>query len=138
MIVFWLVLMGIIIVIKFPESKQEESKVKINRRIFLGSMLYVISASVLPSEIKKALNLTVFKSDAVFFDAEQFTLAYDIADIMIPRSDTPGTADSHTASVLDELMVSWAAPSTSDGPPFTIIKVYFQTKFRSLFKGISE
>lgn len=40
---------------------------EINRRIFLGSMLYVVSAAVLPSELKKALHLTVFESDAVFF-----------------------------------------------------------------------
>ena len=85
---------------------------EINRRVFLGSMLYVVSASVLPSELKKALNLTVFESDAVFFDAEQFTLVYDIVDIMIPHTDTPGAVDSHTAQVLDELMISWAAPST--------------------------
>lgn len=30
-------------------------------------MLYVVSAAVLPSELKKALHLTVFESDAVFF-----------------------------------------------------------------------
>ncbi|WP_032096190.1 MULTISPECIES: gluconate 2-dehydrogenase subunit 3 family protein [unclassified Alteromonas] len=85
---------------------------EINRRIFLGSMLYVVSASVLPSELKKSLNLTVFKSDAAFFEADQFTLLYDIADIMIPRTDTPGSMDTHAIQVLDELMISWAAPST--------------------------
>ena len=99
---------------------------EINRRIFLGSMLYVVSASVLPSELKKALNLTVFESDAVFFDAEQFTLVYDIVDIMIPRTDTPGAVDSHTAQVVDDLMVSWASSSTQR--QFTNFLAQFQSK----------
>lgn len=75
-------------------------------------MLYVVSTAVLPSELKNALKLTVFNSDALFFSAEQLTLVYDIADIMIPTTDTPGASDSHTAQVLDALMVSWASSNT--------------------------
>ena len=130
---FWLVFIGSINVIKFPESKEEEGNVEINRRIFLGSMLYVVSASVLPSELKKALHLTVFESDAVFFDAEQFTLVYDIVDIMIPRTDTPGAVDSHTAQVLDELMISWAAPSTQQ--QFTLFLSEFLQRARTAFNA---
>lgn len=96
-------------------------------------MLYVVSASVLPSELKKTLKLTVFESDAVFFDAEQFTLVYDIADIMIPRSDTPGATDSHTAQVLDKLMISWAAPSTQQ--QFTLFLSEFLQRAKNAFKA---
>ncbi|MFZ8144511.1 gluconate 2-dehydrogenase subunit 3 family protein [Alteromonas macleodii] len=85
---------------------------KINRRVFLGSMLYVVSTAVIPFELKSSLKLTVFKSDASFFNAEQMTLAHDIADIMIPKTHTPGASDSHAAQILDELMVSWASLNT--------------------------
>lgn len=72
----------------------------------------MISASAFTSEVKKVLKLNVFKSDAAFFNAEQMTLVYDLANIMIPRTETPGASDSHTAQVLDELMTSWASLST--------------------------
>ncbi|GAC12602.1 gluconate 2-dehydrogenase subunit 3 family protein [Paraglaciecola chathamensis] len=123
---FWLVFIGSINVIKFPESKEEEGNVEINRRIFLGAMLYVVSASVLPSELKKVLKLNVFKSDAAFFNADQMTLVYDLANIMIPTTNTPGASDSHTAQVLDELMVSWASSSTQR--QFTNFLAQFQSK----------
>ena len=106
---------------------------EINRRIFLGSMLYVVSASVLPSQLRKALQLTVFESDAVFFNAEQFTLVFDIADIMIPSTDTPGCVDSHAAQVLDELMISWAAPSTQQ--QFTLFLSKFLQQAKSAFNA---
>ncbi|GFD79460.1 hypothetical protein KUL152_30250 [Tenacibaculum sp. KUL152] len=75
-------------------------------------MLYVVSTAVLPTELKNTLKLTIFKSDASFFNAEQMTLVHDIADIIIPTTSTPGASDSHSAQVLDELMVSWASKST--------------------------
>lgn len=102
---------------------------KITRRVFLSSMLYMVSTTALPFELKTPFKLITFKSNATFFNAEEMTLLYDIADIMIPSTDTPGASDSHSAQVLDELMVTWASPNTQQ--QFKTFLSQFKAKARN-------
>ncbi len=95
-------------------------------------MFYMVSASVIPSGLKSALKLKVFKADAKFFNATQITLLNDIADIMIPATDSAGASDSHTAQVLDELMVSWATLDTQT--QFSQFLSEFQSRAYTVYK----
>lgn len=47
-----------------------------------------------------------------FFSASELTILTDVAEIMIPKTDTPGATDVNVSSVLDGLMVTWAGQKT--------------------------
>ena len=47
-----------------------------------------------------------------FFSAHELTLLTDIAELMIPRTETPGATDASVAAVLDGMMLSWAGQDT--------------------------
>lgn len=84
----------------------------ITRRIFIGSTLCLVTAPLLGFEINQANQITVFKEQGQFFSALDMTLLNDIAEIMIPKTSTPGASDAHVALVLDGLMLTWASDKT--------------------------
>lgn len=51
-------------------------------------------------------------TDGQFFSAHELTLLTDIAELMIPRTDTAGATDANVAAVLDAMMLSWAGQNT--------------------------
>ena len=59
-------------------------------------------------------NLLQVTTDGQFFSAHELTLLTDIAELMIPRTDTPGAADANVAAVLDGMMLSWAGADTRE------------------------
>jgi hypothetical protein len=44
-----------------------------------------------------------------FFTPAEFAIVAEVADIIIPRTDTPGAKDAGVPKALDALMVSWAS-----------------------------
>ena len=45
-----------------------------------------------------------------FFEPARFALLEEIAEIIIPRTDTPGARDAGVAGFIDALMTHWASP----------------------------
>ncbi|RDV25431.1 gluconate 2-dehydrogenase subunit 3 family protein [Alteromonas aestuariivivens] len=88
------------------------SEFQISRRVFIGTMAYLVTAPVLSTVMNPATRLFHVARDGKFFTAWQLTVLNDVAEIMIPRTDTPGASDVHVASLLDELMMTWAGEET--------------------------
>ncbi|WP_371193813.1 gluconate 2-dehydrogenase subunit 3 family protein [Glaciecola sp. SC05] len=87
---------------------------KITRRVFLGTTAFVVSAPLLASlpVSESKIGLQKILEPGQFFDAKELTVLVDIAEIMIPRTDTPGASDAHVIPVLDALMLTWAGTET--------------------------
>lgn len=101
------------------------SEHKITRRVFLGTTAFIVSAPLLaklPASESK-VGLQKILEPGQFFDAEQLTVLVDIADIMIPSTDTPGASDAHVVPVLDALMLTWAGSETKKRYPALIEQV---------------
>ncbi|MFV3128443.1 gluconate 2-dehydrogenase subunit 3 family protein [Niveispirillum sp. KHB5.9] len=58
-----------------------------------------------------------------FFSGPEMALLAEVAEIMIPATDTPGARDANVHGVVDGLMVDWAEPQT-------------QAQFRAVLAGI--
>lgn len=84
----------------------------ISRRVFIGAASYVVSAPVLAGLYKQSYRLYEVIDDGQFFTASELSMLVDIAEIMIPKTDTPGATDVNVISVLDGLMVTWAGSKT--------------------------
>lgn len=78
------------------------------RRFVLEGALVTVTAFSLPSCIRSDNGIGRISSDGKFFNADQLTVINDVAEIMIPRTETPGAADAQVASVIDGLMLTWA------------------------------
>lgn len=85
---------------------------KITRRVFIGATAYFVSAPLLASIFDKKVDMHKVLNNGQFFDADSLTLLTDVAEIMIPKTETPGATDANVASVLDGLMVTWAGAKT--------------------------
>jgi gluconate 2-dehydrogenase gamma chain len=49
--------------------------------------------------------------DARFFSAAEYAILAEVAEIIIPRTDTPGAKDAGVPEALDSLMANWASAS---------------------------
>jgi hypothetical protein len=82
----------------------------IDRRGLLRSAILLVGGSLagLPGQ---ALAQAADAAAATkrFFSAEQFATLAEAAEIMIPRTDTPGAKDAGVAESLDKLMSAWAS-----------------------------
>lgn len=85
---------------------------KITRRVFIGTSTFVITASLFACAENKSTGVMKISEKGQFFDAKQLTLLHDIAEIMIPKTSTPGATDAHVIPVLDALMLTWASEDT--------------------------
>ncbi|MBU2883533.1 gluconate 2-dehydrogenase subunit 3 family protein [Psychrosphaera sp. B3R10] len=86
--------------------------VNISRRIFIGSSLLVVSAPLLAGISNPTNALFEVTNDGQFFTAEDMTTLVDVAEIMIPETDTPGATDAQVIPVLDGMMITWAGKET--------------------------
>ncbi|EWH08812.1 twin-arginine translocation pathway signal [Catenovulum agarivorans DS-2] len=88
---------------------------KITRRVFLGGLgasAIVVTAPVLASVVNADTGIQQVTKAGQFFTANELTVLVDVAEIMIPRTDTPGATDVHVMPVLDAMMLTWAGDST--------------------------
>ncbi|MEO1321647.1 MAG: gluconate 2-dehydrogenase subunit 3 family protein [Pseudomonadota bacterium] len=86
----------------------------VSRRIFLSSVaLSAIGISLSGCRRDETIDLEVAAEPSfTFFDATQSAILLDVADILIPRTDTPGASDSNTILYIDQLMATWAGAET--------------------------
>ena len=88
------------------------TKTTVTRRVVLGGVLYTVTAACLPACTDPETGSTQVVTDGDFFDAHQLSLLSEVAEIMIPRTETPGATDAQVATVIDQLMLTWAGTST--------------------------
>lgn len=82
----------------------------IDRRALIAEMLALMGATAVPSSAVAAIAAGAVRSDApvVFLDPADMALLREMADAMIPRTDTPGATDAGVPEFIDGLMIDWA------------------------------
>ena len=80
----------------------------LDRRMLLRSAIVLVGGTVASSIAGPVLAAT---NAARFFTPEEFRVVADFADIIIPRTDTPGAKDAGVPEALDALMTNWASES---------------------------
>lgn len=113
-------------------------KILINRRLFIGSTALVVTAPTLLTACDTRLQLEEVQADGQFFNAEQLTILLDVAEIMIPETQTPGATTAQVVPVLDAMMLTWAGKKAKHQFPAFIqqiealAKESFSTAYRKL------
>ncbi len=95
-------------------------QITMTRRVFIGATAYIVSIPLLASTYQPNQQLLTMVDDGQFFNAAELTILTDVAEIMIPKTDTPGATDLNLSSVLDGLMTSWAGHTTKQQYTFII------------------
>ncbi|MDU0352561.1 gluconate 2-dehydrogenase subunit 3 family protein [Paraglaciecola aquimarina] len=85
---------------------------RITRRVFIGASVYIVSAPLFATIFNKAIEIHRVVDSGQFFDEHALTVLTDVAEIMIPKTETPGATDANVAAVLDGLMMTWAGSKT--------------------------
>ncbi len=107
------------------------SELKFTRRFMLGGALVTVTALHLTGCSAPDTGIVHFDTDGQFFTASELTRLNDVAEIMIPRTDTPGAADAEVAAVVDGLMLTWAIEPTRQ--QFRDMLAAFDAKAKSDF-----
>lgn len=85
---------------------------QITRRIFLKQSAYIVTTTAFLGTFSHANALNLISSEGMFFTSDELTLFVDVAELMIPRTSTPGATDAHVMPVLDAMMSTWAGERT--------------------------
>lgn len=77
---------------------------EVDRRSLLRSVILLVGGSLagLP-------NVALAAQSDRFFTPAQFTIMSEMAEIIIPRTGTPGAKDAGVPDVMDALMTNWAS-----------------------------
>lgn len=100
------------------------NKTMITRRLFLGAAgttALVVTVPVLALSKDLQSGILQVATAGQFFSAAELMVLADVAEIMIPKTETPGATDVHVLPVLDGMMLTWAG-----------------TKTKALFKALVE
>ena len=80
----------------------------LDRRLLLRSAVVLVGGTLASSVARPALAAT---QTARFFTPDEYRVVAEFADIIIPRTDTPGAKDAGVPEALDALMADWASES---------------------------
>lgn len=118
------------------------TRAAISRRIFLNIAALATAGLVLPGcgtsdEIE--LDLTA-GSSFEFFDTDSARILLDVANILIPRTDTAGAQDTGTILYLDQLMAHWAGAATQSeiGGVAQALEQYVQQTHQSRYLDLPD
>jgi hypothetical protein len=75
-----------------------------NAVLLVGGSLAAVPGGALAKTVRKAA-----KKPARFFSPGQMAVLGEVADIIIPRTDTPGARDAGVPESFDSLMRNWAS-----------------------------
>ena len=78
----------------------------LDRRTLLGSAILLVGGTLASGVAMPALAAT---GTARFFTPEELLIVAEFAEIIIPRTDTPGAKDAGVPEALDALMADWAS-----------------------------
>ena len=85
---------------------------QITRRIFLKQSAYIVTTTSFLGTFSQVNALNLISSEGIFFMSDELTLLVDVAEMMIPRTSTPGATDANVMPVLDAMMATWAGKKT--------------------------
>ena len=82
----------------------------VDRRALIAEMLVLVGAAAVPVSAIAAIAAAPIQAGAGarFLDAADMALLREIAEAMIPKTDTPGASDAGVAEFIDNLMIDWA------------------------------
>lgn len=81
----------------------------VDRRRLIAEILVLVGATAVPSSAVAAIAArAVGNAPGVFLDPADMTLLREIAETMIPTTDTPGATDAGVPEFIDGLMIDWA------------------------------
>ena len=90
------------------------TRAEISRRIFLNAG-FLATAGIAVSGCGRTAEIEIdLAANQAFeyFEPDEGNILLDVADIMIPRTDTAGAKDTNSVLYLDQLMATWAGDST--------------------------
>ena len=90
------------------------TRAKISRRIFLNSG-FLAAAGIAVSGCRRTAEIEIdlaANQEFEYFEPDEGNILLDVADIMIPQTETAGATDSRSVLYLDRLMTTWAGDST--------------------------
>ena len=80
----------------------------LDRRTLLRSAIVLVGGTMVSGV---GVPVLAASETARFFTPEEFRVVAEFADIIIPRTDTPGAKDAGVPEALDALMANWASES---------------------------
>ena len=82
----------------------------VDRRTLIAEMLVLIGAAAVPSTAVAAIARGSVQpgAKAAFLDPGEMALLSEMAEAMIPRTETPGASDAGVPEFIDGLMIEWA------------------------------
>ena len=83
------------------------SAIFVDRRTLIAEMLALVGAVAVPSSAVAAIAVRT-GARAVYLDPPEMALLREMAEAMIPRTDTPGANDAGVPEFIDGLMIDWA------------------------------
>ena len=81
----------------------------IDRRALMRSAILLVGGSLAGIPAEAFAQAAKSGPTARFFSAGQFATMAEVADIILPRTDTPGAKDAGVPDALDALMINWAS-----------------------------
>lgn len=82
----------------------------IDRRTLIAEMLVLVGAASVPSAAIASIGAKPGRTGGVaaFLDPTEMALLHEMAEAMIPKTDTPGARDAGVPEFIDGLMTDWA------------------------------
>ena len=87
-------------------------ELELNRRKMLQAMFTAVGASVALSSCSYQAALIEPSEKLAFYTREEFTGLSELADLIIPETDTPGAIGAGVPHFMDGLMSQWASAAT--------------------------
>jgi hypothetical protein len=86
------------------------NEIFVDRRTLIADMLLLVGSTAVPSSAIAAISALPTQAGAKprFLRAADMTLLRELAEAMIPRTDTPGAIEAGVPEFIDGLMVDWA------------------------------
>ena len=126
------------------ESSKTEIKdmaeVSISRRVFIGASAFLVTVPLVGCIFDAEKEILTAVDQGKYFSASDMTLLMDVAEIMIPKTGTPGATDAHVIPVLDGLMLTWAGTETKKQYKYVIqqIDALAKSSFGSSYKSLDK
>ncbi len=88
---------------------------ELNRRKLLQSILAAVGTSM---SLSACADVQLFPTNSrpipVFYTEAEFSAVNRLADLILPRTDTPGAVDAGVPGFMDNLMTEWASAATQE------------------------
>jgi gluconate 2-dehydrogenase gamma chain len=92
------------------QNAGDKPNTTINRRsLMLGAVFMLGGAAALTRFVRQPGSGDEL---AVVFSPEQFALLEQVADVIIPRTDTPGALEAGVPAFIHQMLAEWASPNT--------------------------